>query len=73
MNNYTEDDITFTLRCIGVGPSEIGKFELTGPDETLSLGKKKFIGPGTVTVWRWGSGFVTSQMKTPSGKFQGGQ
>ena len=72
MNNYTEDDIPFAPRD-GVGPSEIGKFELMGTDETLSLGKKKFVGPGTVTVWRWGSGFITSQMKTPSGKFQGGQ
>ena len=72
MNNYTEDDITFAPRD-GVGPSESGKFELTGTNETLSLGNKKFVGPGTVTVWRRGSGFLTAQMKTPSGKFQCGQ
>lgn len=73
MNNYTEDDITFGPRD-GIGPSEVGHLKLVGTDETLSLGNKKFVGPGTVTVWRWGSnGLVTAQMKTPSGKFQGGQ
>lgn len=72
MNNYTEDDIPFAPRD-GVGPSEKGEFELMGPEDTLSLGVKKFVGPGTVTVWRWSKGFVTAQMKTASGRFKGAQ
>ena len=80
MSNFTEDDILFAPTDIRVsnlnpptGPSETGGFELLGNDETMTIGEKFYVGPGTVTVWRWASGSIASQIERPNGEYEGGQ
>lgn len=73
MSNFTEDDILFNASNDFPGPKESGGFELLGSDETMTIGEKFYVGPGTVTVWRWASGSIASQIERPNGEFEGGQ
>jgi len=66
--NSSIENITFT--AISGSQITMGAIELSGTDESITIGTTTVSGPGTVSVWRWESGRMVAQIERPNGDFE---